>query len=162
MEEGLKEGEVLMITYIEDEIHNYKETSSKKPKRRIRTRSMVKEELQFQEKDKIFTTYERRSRKHQQGQNKQATKNDDEVQQRHYVYIQSLEIQEESLIGEIGQNDEEVHIIFEQQTREETLELDIQTVEKTPDDKREQDNEDIAIISPIFEQQATKKKNKSA
>ena len=73
---------------------------------------MVKEEKEFQEKDKIFTTYERKSRKHQQVQKKQAPKNDDEVQQKHYAYIQSLESQEESLVGEIGKNDEEVNIIF--------------------------------------------------
>ena len=41
---------------------------------------MVKEELQFQENDKIFTTYERRSRKHQHGQKKQARENNDEEQ----------------------------------------------------------------------------------
>ena len=52
---------------------------------------MVKEELQFQEKDKSFTTYERRSRKHQHGQKKQAIENSDEEPQRHYVYIQSME-----------------------------------------------------------------------
>ena len=67
LKERFKEDEVLLITYIEYEIQNSKETSSKQPKRRIRTRSMVKEELQFQENDKIFTTYERRSRKDQQG-----------------------------------------------------------------------------------------------
>ena len=80
LEEGLKEYEVLMITYIEDETHISKETISKNPKRRIRTGSMVKEELQFQEKDKVFNTYERRSRKHQQGQNKKAIENNDEEQ----------------------------------------------------------------------------------
>ena len=105
--------------------------------------------------DKIFTTYEIRSRKHRQVQKKQATENDDEVQQRNYVYIQYLEIQEEITTGEIGKNDEEVNTIFEQQTKEEILELDIQTLEKAPTDKQEKNNEDIAIISPIFEQQAT-------
>ena len=50
-----------------------------------------------------------------------------------------------------------MNIIFEQKTVEEILELYIQTVEKTPDDKQEKNNEDIAIISPVFEQQATKK-----
>ena len=73
---------------------------------------MVKEELQFQEKDKIFTTYERRSRKHQHGQKKQATKNSDEEQQRNYVYIQSLESEEENTIGVIGKINEKVNIIF--------------------------------------------------
>ena len=102
-----------MITFIEDEIHNSKETSSKQPKRRIRTRSMVKEELQFQEKDKIFNTYERRSRKHQQCQKKQETQNDDEVQGTMYTFNFQ---QEEIPTGEIGKNDEEVNIIFKQQT----------------------------------------------
>ena len=144
-----------MLTYIEYDIQDSKETSSKYPKRRIITRSMVKEELQFQEKDKIFTTYERISRKHQQGQKNQAIENNDEEQQRHYVYIQSLESQEETPTREIGKNDQEVNIIFEQQTTEEIFELDIQTVEKTPTDKQEKDNEYIAIISPTFEKQAT-------
>ena len=65
LEKGLKENEVLTIIDTEDEIQNSEETSSKQPKRRIRTRSMVKEEKEFQEKDKIFTTYERKSRKSQ-------------------------------------------------------------------------------------------------
>ena len=52
---------------------------------------MVKAELQFQEKDKVFTTYGIRSRKHEQGQKKQATENDGEEHQRNFVYIQSLE-----------------------------------------------------------------------
>ena len=50
LEKGLKENEILMITNTEDEIHNSKETSSKQLKRRIRTRSMVKEEKELQEK----------------------------------------------------------------------------------------------------------------
>ena len=74
---------------------------------------MVKEEKEFQEKDNIFTTYERRSRKHQHGQKKQATEDSDEEQQRNYVYIQSLESQEENPIGEIGQINEEVNIIVD-------------------------------------------------
>ena len=125
LDEGLKEDDILTITYIEDEIHNSKAMSRKQPKIRIRTRSMVKEELQFQEKDKVFTSYERRSRQHQQVQKKQATENDDEVQQRNYVYIQYLESQEEITTGEIGKNDEEVNIIFEQKATKEVLELDI-------------------------------------
>ena len=116
---------------------------------------MVKEELQFQEKDKIFTTYEIRSRKHQHGHKKQATENSDEEQQRHYVYIQSLESQDENPIREIGQINEEVNIIFDQQIAKEILGLDTQTVEKTPAEKQEQENEDIAIISPISVQQTT-------
>ena len=121
---------------------------------------MVKEELQFQEKDKVFTSYERRSRKHQQGQKKQATKNDDEVQQRHYVYIQYLEIQEESTTGEIGQNDEEVKTIFKQHTAEEIMEMDIQTIENISTDRKEKNNEDTSIISHVFDQKTIEKEEK--
>ena len=113
---------------------------------------MVKEETKFQEKDKIFTTYERISRKCQQVQKKQTTENHDEVHQRNYEYIQSLEIQEEIPTGEIGKNDEEVNIIFEQQTAEEIMEINVQTIEKTPTDMKEKNNEDATIISPVFEQ----------
>ena len=42
LDEGLKEGEVLMLTYIEDDIKDSEETSSKKSQRRIRTRSLIK------------------------------------------------------------------------------------------------------------------------
>ena len=109
----MKEDEILMLTYIEDEIEDPEATSSKQPQRRVRTRSMVKEDLQSQEKDKKFTTYERKSRKHKYGQKKQATEINDEEQQRHYVYIQSLESEEENPIGEIGQSNEELNIIFD-------------------------------------------------
>ena len=68
-----------------------------------------------------------------------------------------MESQEEIPTCEIWKNDEEVNIIFEQKTVEEILELDIQTIEKTPDEQQEKNNEDIAIISPIFEQQAIEK-----
>ena len=88
-----------MLTYIEDEIEDPEAKSSKQPQRRVRTRSMVKEDLQSQEKDKKFTTYERKSRKHKYGQKKQATEINDEEQQRHYVYIKSMESEEEYLIG---------------------------------------------------------------
>ena len=91
---------------------------------------MMKEDLQFQEKDKIFTTYERKSRKHKYGQKKQATENSDEEQQRHYVYIQSLESEEENPVGENGKINEEVNIIFDQQITEIFLELDAQTIER--------------------------------
>jgi hypothetical protein len=143
-----------MITDNEDDS---KATSPKQPKIRIRTRSMVKEEKKFQEKDKIFSTYEKKSRQRQQAKKKQALKNNDEAQQKHYEYIQSLEGQEESPAGEIGQHDEEVNIISEHQTVEESMEIDVQTIEKTPTNREEQDNEDADIISPIFEQQIIEK-----
>ena len=42
----MKEDEILMLTYIEDEIEYPKATSSKQPQIRVRTISMVKEDLQ--------------------------------------------------------------------------------------------------------------------
>ena len=96
-----------MITDDED---NYEEASSKQPQRRIRTRSVMEEERQFQKQDQIFTTYKRKPRKYQQARNKSALEEDDESQQKQYEYIQSLEIQEESLTGEIGQVHEEKYI----------------------------------------------------
>ena len=32
------------------------------------------------------------------------------------------------------------------------MEINIQTVEKTPNDRKEKNNEDTVIISPVFEQ----------
>ena len=154
--ERMKEDEILMLTYIEDEIEDPEETSSKQPQRRVRTRSMVKEDLQSQEKDKNFTTYERNSRKHKYGHENQATEINDEEQQRHYVYIQSLESEEEDPIEEIGQSNEEVNIIFDQEKAKEKMELDAQTIEKTPVNKQEQDDGNIAIISPISKQKERK------
>ena len=110
---------------------------------------MVKEDLQFQEKYKIFITYERKSRKHKHGKKKKATEISDEEQKRNYVYIQSLESEVENPIGEIGQINEEVNKIFDQQIAKENLELDAHTVEKTLVDKQEQDDGNIAIVSPI-------------
>ena len=92
-EEGLKEDKLLMITYpkdgeqnpeatssklpkrkkkerevlmIIDDEDNSEAASSKQPQRRIRTRSVMKEERQFQKQDQIFTTYKKKPRKHQQ------------------------------------------------------------------------------------------------
>ena len=63
---------------------------------RRRTRSMVKREKEFEEKDKIFTTYERKSRKRQQVQKGQIKESDDEAQQAQYAHIQTLEKQKEA------------------------------------------------------------------
>jgi len=63
---------------------------------RRRTRNMVKREKEFEEKDKIFTTYERKSRKRQQVQKRQIKKSDDEAQQAQYAHIQTLEKQKEA------------------------------------------------------------------
>ena len=60
---------------------------------RRRTRSMVKREKAFKEKDNIFTTYERKSRKRQQVQRGQIQESDDEAQQAQYAHIQTLEAQ---------------------------------------------------------------------
>ena len=54
---------------------------------------MVKREKEFEEKDQIFTTYERKSRKCQQVQKGQIQENDDEAQQAQYAHIQTLEAQ---------------------------------------------------------------------
>ena len=64
VEEEVKEEQTLVVTDDEEEIQNPKATSSKQRMGRRRTRSMVKMEKEFQEKDNIFTTYEKKSRKH--------------------------------------------------------------------------------------------------
>jgi DNA repair exonuclease SbcCD ATPase subunit len=81
------------VTDDEEEIQNPKATSSKPPMGRRRTRSMVIKEKEFEEKDKIFTTYERKSRKRQQVQRGQIQESDDEAQQAQYAHIQTLEAQ---------------------------------------------------------------------
>ena len=65
VEEKIEEEQILIVTDDEEEMQHPKATSSKQPMGRRRTRSMVKMEKEFQEKDKIFTTYERKSRKRQ-------------------------------------------------------------------------------------------------
>ena len=40
------------------------------------------------------------------------------------------------------------------------MEIDIQTIEKTPSDIKEKNNQDTVIISPFFEQQAMEKEEK--
>jgi hypothetical protein len=75
------------VTDDEEEIQNPKATSSKPPIERRRTRSMVIKEKEFEEKDKIFTTYERKSRKRQQFPKGQIQENDDEAQQAQYAHI---------------------------------------------------------------------------
>ena len=71
-----------------------KETSPKNPMRMLRTRNEVKIEREFQEKDKKFTSYERKSRKHKQVQKGQITKDVNELEHAHDAYIQTLEEQE--------------------------------------------------------------------
>ena len=88
LEEGLKEDELLMITYpeatsskppkgkkknkevllITDDEDNSEVASSKQPQRRIQTRSVKRKEKQYQKQDQIFTTYQRKPRKYKQAQ----------------------------------------------------------------------------------------------
>ena len=75
---------------ITDDEDNSEAASSKQPRRRIRTRSVIREEKQFQKQDQIFTTYQRKPRKYQQVRNKSALEEDDGIQQKQYEYIQAL------------------------------------------------------------------------
>jgi hypothetical protein len=93
IKEEEEEEQILVVTDDEEEVQNPKATSSKPPMGRRRTRSMVIKEKEFEEKDKIFTTYERKSRKRQQVQKGQIQENDDEAQQAQYAHIQTLEAQ---------------------------------------------------------------------
>ena len=102
-----KEREVLMITIDQD---NSEVASSKQPQRRIRTKSVMKEERQFQKQDQIFTTNKRKPMKYQQARNKSALEEDDESQQKQYEYIETLGSQEENIAGEIGEVHEEKNI----------------------------------------------------
>jgi hypothetical protein len=81
------------VTDDEEEIQTPRQQAQNKPMGRRRTRSMVKMEKEFEEKDKIFTTYERKSRKRQQVQKGQIQESDDEAQQAQYAHIQTLEAQ---------------------------------------------------------------------
>ena len=87
IEEEIKEKEIMMITDNEEDVQNSKETSSKQPMGRIRRRTIVKIEKWFQIKDKICTTYEKKSRKCQQVQKGKIADYDDESQQIQYAYI---------------------------------------------------------------------------
>jgi hypothetical protein len=51
------------VTDDEGEVQHPKATSPKPPMGRRKTRSMVLKEKELEEKDKFFTTYERRTRK---------------------------------------------------------------------------------------------------
>jgi hypothetical protein len=76
----------------EEEEQHPKATSPKLPLGR-RTRSMVLKEKELAEKEKIFTTYERRTRKRPQVQKGQTQEEDDRAQQAQYEHIQTLEAQ---------------------------------------------------------------------
>jgi hypothetical protein len=90
-EEG--EEQILVVTDDEGEVQHPKATSPKPPMGRRKTRSMVLKEKELEEKDKIFTTYERRTRKRPQVQKGQIQEKDDEAQQAQYEHIQTLEAQ---------------------------------------------------------------------
>ena len=122
-EEGLKEDKLLMITYpkdgeqnpeatssklpkgkkkkkevllITDEEDNSEATSSKQPQRRIRTRSVMREEKQFKKQEHIFTTYQKKPRKYKQARSHSALEYEE--------HIQTLGSQEEDPANETGQD----------------------------------------------------------
>jgi hypothetical protein len=82
-----------MVTDDEGEVQHPKATSPKLPSGGRKTRSMVLKEKELAEKDKIFTTYERRTRKRPQVQKGQIQEEDDRAQQAQYEHIQTLEAQ---------------------------------------------------------------------
>jgi hypothetical protein len=90
-EEG--EEHILVMTDDEEEVQHPKATSPKLPLGGRKTRSMVLKEKELAEKDKIFTTYERRTRKRPQVQKGQIQEEDDRAQQAQYEHIQTLEAQ---------------------------------------------------------------------
>jgi hypothetical protein len=90
-EEG--EEHILVMTDDEEEVQHPKATSPKLPLGGIKTRSMVLKEKELAEKDKIFTTYERRTRKRPRVQKGQIQEEDDRAQQAQYEHIQTLEAQ---------------------------------------------------------------------
>ena len=75
-----EEGEEHILVVIDDEgeIQHPMETSPKLPMGGRKTRSMVLKEKELEEKDKIFTTYERRTRKRPQVQKGQIQEKEDE------------------------------------------------------------------------------------
>ena len=74
---------------------------------------MVRIEKEFQIKDKIFTTYERKWRKHQQVQKGQIAEHDDVSQQIQYAYIHTLEDQEKEISTSVKeQRNEEMDTTF--------------------------------------------------
>jgi hypothetical protein len=90
-----QEGEehILVETDDEEEVQHPKATSPKLLMGGRKTRSMVLKEKELAKKDKIFTTYERRTRKRPQVQKGQIQEEDDRAQQAQYEHIQTLEAQ---------------------------------------------------------------------
>lgn len=64
MEENSREEEIFIISDNEEEVNIPTVKSSNQPVERIKIRSMIRREEELQQKDKIFYTYERKSRKH--------------------------------------------------------------------------------------------------
>jgi hypothetical protein len=93
IKEEEEEEQILVVIDDEGEVQYPKATSPKPPMGRRKTRSMVIKEKELEEKDKIFTTYERRTRKCPQVQKGQIQENNDEAQQAQYEHIQTLEEQ---------------------------------------------------------------------
>ena len=114
----------------------------------------MREEKQFQKQDQIFTTYKRKPRKYQQARNKSALEEDDEIQQKQYEYIQTLESQEENPAGEMGQVHEEKDIQETdeviKQTKRMNIFLDWQEKEKKKHSRQEIIKDSA---SPFLEQQ---------
>ena len=75
-EEG--EEHILVVTDDEEEVQHPKATSPKLPLGGRKTRSMILKEKELAKKDKIFTTYERRTRKRPQFQKGQIKDKEDE------------------------------------------------------------------------------------
>jgi hypothetical protein len=87
IKEEEEEKQILVVIDDEEEVQHPKATSSKLPMGRRKKRSMVIKEKELEESDKIFTTYERKSRKRQQVQKGQIQENDDEAQQAQDAHI---------------------------------------------------------------------------
>ena len=111
-----KKKEVLLVTDDED---NSEAASSKQPQRRIRTRSVMREEKQFQKQEQIFTTYQRKPRKYKQNRSNSA-----------------LGSQEEDPADEIGQDIQDTDEVIKQ-TKRINLFLDQQEKEKKKQSKQE-------------------------
>jgi hypothetical protein len=141
-----KKEEVLLIPDDED---SPEATSSKPPQRRIRTRSAVKEDKQFQKQEQIFTTYQRKPRKKQV--HSQPASEDEE-------HPQTVERQEEDLADEIGQGTLDTDEIM-RQTKKINLFLDQQERER---EKEKQSRQGVLkdLASPSSEPQIVQEEKK--
>ena len=168
LDEGLKEDELLMITYpeatsskppkgkkkkkevllITDDEDNSEAASSKQPQRRIQTRSVKKEEKQFQRQEQIFTTYQRKPRKYKQARS--------QLELEYEEHIQTLGSQEENLAGEIGQDIQETDEVIKQ-TKRINLFLDQQEKQNEKQSRQEILKDSASLFS---EQQTVEEEKK--